>query len=90
MTNEENPRLLDSMALGFFLCGEHREAVETQRRAIQLLGSDETELRAHLETKLEKYLAALGDSTSDSTGDSSEDAPIGSTGESPGNAADAG
>ena len=81
MSTEENPRLLDSMALGFFLCGEHRKAVETQRRAILTLGSDEAELRVHLESKLEKYIAALDGSSDGSSGGAPGDDSAGDAGD---------
>ena len=62
MTDEENPRVLDSMALGFSLCGQHEQAVETQHRAISLLGPEDTILRSEMQKKLEKYKTALGES----------------------------
>ena len=66
MPDEKNARLLDSMALAFSLCGDHREAVDTQRRAVELIGPGEPELRASLQSRLEKYVEALGSSSAES------------------------
>jgi len=56
---EKSPRYLDSIALAHFLCSEHVEAVEAQRRALELLGDQPGELRSELERKLRKYESAL-------------------------------
>ncbi len=59
MPGEENPRILDSMALGFFVCGEYQKAVDTQARALSLVPEEDEDLRRQLESKLEKYRTAL-------------------------------
>lgn len=61
MAEPESPRVLDSLALAYFLSGEPGLAARTQRRALALLPADDADLRGELETKLERYVEAARD-----------------------------
>ena len=58
MTERHSPRTLDSLALAYFLTGDPAKAAQTQRMALSLLPPGDSDLRAELERKLEKYLEA--------------------------------
>src|SRR5262249_37536664 len=57
MTKENAPRMLDTMALAYYLVGDHGRAVETEQKAIILLKADSL-VRRELETNLAKFQAA--------------------------------
>jgi len=57
MTNGDNPRVLDSLALAYYLSGDPAKAAAAQRRALAALDDRDPQLRAELEKKLAKYLA---------------------------------
>ncbi|MHC4992134.1 MAG: tetratricopeptide repeat protein [Planctomycetota bacterium] len=59
MTSYEDPNPLDTYALALFENGQEEEALQTQRRALELLPQDHPS-RDHYVSQLRKYEAALG------------------------------
>ncbi|MBN1442563.1 MAG: hypothetical protein JXA90_07630 [Planctomycetes bacterium] len=58
MAERHSPRTLDSLALAYFLTGDPAKAARTQQQALSLLPPGDSDLRAELERKLERYLDA--------------------------------
>jgi hypothetical protein len=57
MDEPHSPRVLDSLALAYYLSGEPGKAAGVLRKAIAALGEDREGMREALERKLAKYLA---------------------------------
>ncbi len=58
MPEPHSPRVLDSLALAYFLSGEPGKAAGVELRALKLLGDEDSTLRPHLERKLAQYTEA--------------------------------
>ena len=58
MDKRRSPRVLDSLALAYYLNGEPGKAAAAIRRAIEALGEDDPDLNAALERKLTRYTQA--------------------------------
>lgn len=58
MKESQSARVLDSMALAWYRCGEPGKAAGFIRKALAALPGEESELRAELERKLAKYVEA--------------------------------
>ncbi|MCH8963861.1 MAG: serine/threonine protein kinase [Planctomycetes bacterium] len=55
-SNEQNPNILDTLALAQQMNGDIDAAIETQTKAVALLGPGPSALRSELESNLLKYL----------------------------------
>ena len=55
-SNEQNPGILDTLALAQQMTGDIAAAIETQTKAVSLLGPGPSALRSELESNLLKYL----------------------------------
>ncbi|MCH8880547.1 MAG: hypothetical protein IID34_11775, partial [Planctomycetes bacterium] len=55
-SNEQNPGILDTLALAQQMTGDVDAAIETQTKAVALLGPGPSGLRSELESNLLKYL----------------------------------
>ena len=73
MTQESPPRVLDSLALAYYLSGEPAKAAAVERKAIARLGQGNGEgngrLRAELEKKLQRYVRAAEEAGLEIDGD---------------------
>lgn len=58
MAEPQSARVLDSLALAWYLCGEPGKAAGLVRKALANLGEEDAELRTELERKLDKYAKA--------------------------------
>jgi tetratricopeptide (TPR) repeat protein/tRNA A-37 threonylcarbamoyl transferase component Bud32 len=59
MTNHKVPRYLDTLSLAYYQTGDTARAIENQKKAIALLPSEQSPLRAGIEENLAMFEAAL-------------------------------
>ncbi len=60
LTDSANPFVLDTLALALFECGQKAEAVETQRKAVEMAKlEDDPDMVAELEMRLRRFEKAL-------------------------------
>jgi hypothetical protein len=55
----ENPVILDTLALAYFMTGDTPNAIETQEKAVAFLPTGKSKDRTDFEGNLAKYRAAL-------------------------------
>ena len=58
LTSHANPSFLDTLALAYHRTGDTARALETQKRALELLPPGESPLRKELEARLAEFEAA--------------------------------
>ena len=59
MTRGKNPNMLDTLALGYHLIGDHERALHTQEQAVDLLLPGDSPHRTEFEARLAEYRAML-------------------------------
>ena len=65
MSGGENPGILDTLALAYFMTGDVAKAIVTQEKAVSLLPAGESLLRTDLEANLAKFRQAAKNESPD-------------------------